>query len=205
MVCLVLLAVKRCWANIQYKLSFNEILMKKIPLYLLLAGIIISVLAPALSYSDVQYTFLKDCKDIVNNDNAAFSELSCPSIAGYQVSVTEQSPQFFNIILSKAGQSITSDFTFVSKDNPIAAGKAIEWHVNNNAPEFMIFRLSWGSNNEPFKMNEHLVVNLVTDKNICVLATIDVKKNKKSNQKARDLVAGKFKNMKNCPRSVLEF
>ena len=177
--------------------------MKKIPLYLLLIGIIISVLAPALSFSDVQHTFLKDCKDKVNNENAAFSEISCPTIADDQVSVTEQSPQYFNIMLSKSGQSLTSDFTLVSKDNPIEAGKDIEWHINNNIPEFMIFRLSWGSNNEPFKMKEHLVVNLVTDKNICVIATIDVKKNKKSNQKARDLISGKFKDMGSCPASVL--
>jgi len=178
--------------------------MKKTPIYFLLIGIIVSMLAPALSYSEVKYTFLKDCKDKVNNENAAFSEISCPTIAGYQVSITEQSPTFFNIILSKSGQSISSDFTIASKDNPIEAGKTIEWHINNNVLSFMIFRLSWGSNNEPFKMKEHLVVSLVTDKKICVVATIDVKKNNKSNQKARDLVAGKFSGLVSCPTSILE-
>ena len=178
--------------------------MKKIPVYLLLTVIVTFMLLPSLSYSEVEYTFLKNCKEKVKNENAAFSEMTCPSISGYKVSITSQSPQYFNIILSKSGRSLISDFTLVSNDNPIEAGKAIEWHINNNTPEFMIFRLSWGSNNAPFKMKEHLVVNLVTDKKICVLATIDVKKNKNSNQKARDLISGKFKGMKSCPDSILE-
>ncbi len=54
---------------------------------------------------------------------------------------------------------------------------AIEWHLVNNKPKYMIFRLSWGTENEPFKMRQYLVVNLMTDNDICPLATIDVKNN----------------------------
>ncbi len=70
---------------------------------------------------------------------------------------------------------------------PVEAGKAIEQYFFNNKPKYMIFRLSWSSEDAPFNMREHLVVNLITNKNICALATVDVKNNKNANQKARDL------------------
>lgn len=178
--------------------------MKYLLRYLLFIGISFSILASSLCQSEVQYTFLKECKETINNDNAAFSELSCPKIGDYKVSITEQSPQYFNIVLSKGDRNISSNFTAVTNENPVNAGKAIEWHITNNQPQYMIFRLSWGSTENPFKMKEHLVVNLVTEKDICVLATVDVKKNKKSNQKARDLISGKFKNSKSCPKSTLK-
>jgi len=153
--------------------------------------------------SKPQYTFLKDCKDNTNHDNAAFTELSCNPLSEYKVNITEQSPQYFNIILSKDDYKVSSDFTTVSNENPVEAGKAIEWHLVNNIPKYMIFRISWGTTEEPFNMRQYLVVNLVTDKEICALATVDVKNNKNANQKARDLIATKFKQTTSCPATVV--
>ncbi|VAW64380.1 hypothetical protein MNBD_GAMMA08-2845 [hydrothermal vent metagenome] len=163
------------------------------------------VINKAVSATEPQYTFLKNCKDITNHDNAAFTKLSCPSINGYQVRISEQGPQFFNIHLSKGELNINTDFTLVSKDMPVEAGKAIEWHFFNNKPKYMIFRLSWGREDAPFNMREHLVVNLITNKNICALATVDVKNNKNANQKARDLIVNKFQKTSSCPDVIAHF
>jgi len=153
--------------------------------------------------TEISYTFLKDCKDTVGNDNAAFTELSCPPVGDYKVNITAQSPQYFNIYLNKGDVKLSSDFTMVSHDNPIETGKAIEWHVVNQKPRYMIFRLSWGSEAEPFKMKEYLVVNLVTNTDICVLATVDVKNNKNANIKAQNLILEKFQLTDSCPKTIL--
>ena len=148
---------------------------------------VINKTGSASGATESQYTFLKNGKDITNHDNAAFTKLSCSSINGQQVRISEQGLQFFNIHLSKGELNINTDFTLVSKDMPVEAGKAIEQYFFNNKPKYMIFRLSWSSEDAPFNMREHLVVNLITNKNICALATVDVKNNKNANQKARDL------------------
>ncbi len=69
----------------------------------------------------------------------------------------------------------------------------------------MIFRLSWGTESEPFKMKQYLVLNLVTNKEICSLATVDVKTNKNANQKVRDLIKNKFLNTTSCPTEVVSY
>lgn len=148
---------------------------------------------------NIKYTFLKDCKDKVNNVNAAYSELVCPDVSGYQVEVSEQDPQYFNVLLIKDGKKISSDFTTVTHESPIEPGKAIEWHLYNNKPKFMIFRLSWGTEDNPFVMQQYLLISLVTDAQICVIDKVVVDKVKNANQVARDLIATKYQDMSACP------
>lgn len=155
--------------------------------------------------SDIRYTFIKECNESVENDNAAYSQLDCPDLGEYKVSITRQDPQYFNIILKKGNQETSSDFTAVSNEKPIEAGKAIEWHIQNNTPTHMIFRLSWGSDEQPFKMREYLLVNLVTSTDICVLATIDIKNNRNANEKARGLILKEFKDTRTCPEKIQIF
>ena len=155
--------------------------------------------------ANIRFTFLKDCKETIMNDNAAYSEQVCPDLGNYKVSISKQDPQFFNIILKQGAQTATSDFTVVSNEKPIKEGKAIEWHLQNNTPKYMIFRLSWGTDDEPFKMREYLVVNLVTTSEICALATIDIKNNRDANEKARNLLGKEFKNTQACPEKVQMF
>jgi len=159
----------------------------------------------AKQIEEPQYTFIKDCKDKINNDNAAFTELSCFPLGKYKVDITAQSPQFYNIHLTKGAEKISTDFTVVTNDNPVEAGKAIEWHLHNNEPKYMIFRLSWGTDAEPFKMKQHLVLNLITSKEICSLATVDVKKNKNANQKVRELMLNKFSKITDCPAEIARY
>lgn len=177
---------------------------------LLLSGLsVITIFSTASCYSNnqtvnestIKYTMLNDCKDTVNNVNAAYVELSCPEIAGYQVKITAQDPLYFNIILSKNSKETSTDFTTVSNDNPIEPGKAIEWHLYNNEPKFMIFRLSVGTEEKPFDMHQYLLINMVTDDQICVIDKVDVESVKNANQVARDLVANKYRDLTTCPRN----
>ena len=164
-----------------------------------------AVKKPDSTTADIRYTFLKDCKETILNDNAAFSEQNCPDLAAFKVSITKQDPQFFNIILKHKTQESSSDFTVVSNKKPIKEGKAIEWHLQDNVPKYMIFRLSWGTDDQPFKMREYLVVNLVTANDICALATIDIKNNRDANEKARNLLLKEFKNTQACPEKIQVF
>lgn len=146
----------------------------------------------------IKYTFIKDCKNKINNVNAAYSELSCPDVAGYHVEITEQEPQYFNVLLIKDGKKISSDFTSETNENPIETGKAIEWHLYDNKPKFMIFRLSWGTADNPFEMQQYLVLNLVTENEICVIDKVLVDNVKNANQAARDLISIKYKDISTC-------
>lgn len=152
-----------------------------------------------------RYTFLKDCQDKASNDNAAFSEKKCPDLGEWRVDVTEQAPQYFTVHLSQGASRISSDFTSVTKGAPIEWGRALEWHFQNNKPQYLIFRLSWGTEAAPFRMREYLVLSLITDKRMCVLASVDVKNNENANQKIRDVISDKFSRIRVCPSSVLAF
>lgn len=193
---------------------------KKLRVVIPTSIIVVAALSPTLCHSEITpskqaasanlkaeplYTFIKDCKDTSNNVNAAFTELSCSQLGKYKVDISAQSPQFFNIHLTKGSEKISTDFTVVTKDNPVEAGKAIEWHLHNNEPTHMIFRLSWGTDVEPFNMRQYLVLNLVTSKDICVLATADVKNNKNANQKIRDLMLNEFSEITTCPADIARY
>ena len=49
-----------------------------------------------------QYTHLKDCKELIENDNTAFSELLFPKIGTYDVLIKKQSPQYITISLNRS-------------------------------------------------------------------------------------------------------
>lgn len=152
-----------------------------------------------------QYTHLKDCKELIENDNAAFSELLCPRIGAYDVLIKIQSPQYITISLNTSGRTVSTNFNPVTKELPIEYGKAIEWHLENKEPKYMIFRLAWGTASEPFVMTERLVINLVSTDKICPLATITTKTSKNANQMARDLLGSELSKINNCPKTVLEY
>lgn len=152
-----------------------------------------------------QYTHLKDCKEQIENDNAAFSELLCPKIGSYSILIKKQSPQFITISLINAGRTLETNFNPVTKELPIEHGKSIEWHLENKEPKYMIFRLAWGTPSEPFVMAEHLVINLVSNDKICPLATINTRAVKKANQMARDLLASELSKVTSCPKSIPEY
>ncbi len=156
-----------------------------------------------LLLSNPHYTFIKDCKDTGAHENAAFTRLHCTSIGGYQVIITKQSPLYFNIFLIKDKIKVGTDFTIVSHERPIEVGKAIEWHFMNNKPKYMIVRLSWGPKSNPFEMRQYLIVNLISNNKICALATISVSNNKNANQKARNLIIGRFQKIVNCPTKMV--
>ena len=149
------------------------------------------------------YTFLKDCTATTNHDNAAFNELTCPSIKGYKIKITEHPPQFFNIHIKKGTTEAITDFIAVTNENPLKAGKAIEWHFEDDKPRFMIFRLSWGSEVSPFEMREHLVLNYIDKSDICSIATVEVNNNN-ANYKVRELMLKQFSEIKACPDTILK-
>ncbi len=179
---------------------------------LLPIGITIVALSSTCYSSDNQestqlapiYTFIKDCKDTTDNDYAAFTELTCAPIKGFNIEITHQPPQFFNIHLIKDSTELSTDFIAVTNENPLEPGKAIEWHVENDQPRFMIFRLSWGTEESPLDMREYLVLNYVNKTDICSIATVNVKTNKNANQKVRDMMLEKFQEIKSCPETILK-
>lgn len=153
----------------------------------------------------IQYTYLKDCKEQIENDNAAFSELLCPKIGSYDVLIKKQSPQFITISLNAPGKSLATNFDPLTQDLPIEHGSAIEWRLVNKQPKYMIFRLAWGTASAPFIMTERLVINLVGNDRICPLVSIDTKAIKNANQMARDLLKAKLSTIDICPKSVLKY
>ena len=169
------------------------------------SALLLSLAAPCISGertvdgADIEYTFLKECKDIVNNADAAYGEFVCGDVAGYQVKVSEQNPIYFNVLLLKDNKKISSDFAVVTNDNPVEPGHAIEWHLYDNKPKFMIFRLSWGTKDKPFEMKQYLVVNLVTENRICVIDKVVVDEVNDANEVARELIAEKYRGILACP------
>lgn len=155
----------------------------------------------------IQYTYIKDCKEKIENENAAFSELLCPRIGSYDVVIKSVGMEFMSIILQGNGKSLATDSDDLTKDLPITPGqmKVIEWHSENNKPKYMIFRLAWGTATKPFVMTERLVINLVSSDKICPLATINTKAVKNANQMARDLLGSELSKITTCPKSILEY
>lgn len=153
---------------------------------------------------EIVYTPLQKCVETVENANAAFSELKCPDVGSYELTVTQQSPVYFTVHLQKQGRKLSTEFESITGELPLEPGKTLEWHLVNDEPQFLIFRLAWGTEAAPFKMSEHLVVSYVGQKEICALASIDAKKNRDANQKARDLVSETFSSVRSCPQKILQ-
>ena len=177
--------------------------IKSVPLILLL---IVSCNSSGSSIDEaIQYTHIKDCKERIENDNAAFSELLCPKIGSYDVLIKRQSPQFITISLNAAGKSLATNFDPLTQGLPIEHGSAIEWRLVNKQPKYMIFRLAWGTASAPFVMTERLLVNLVSNDRICPLASVDTKAIKNANQMARDLLRTDLAKIDACPKAVLKY
>ena len=151
---------------------------------------------------DIAFTTLSECTEAVENPNDAASVLVCPPQRDMPVKVTTIGPDYFYIELVDKSSSLVSDFSKLSDELPLAPGKVIEWHLNKNKPKFMVFRISWGTKAEPFKMAEYLTVHLVTNQTICPLATINVRANKNANHIARELISGALANAEKCPESI---
>lgn len=151
------------------------------------------------------YTRIDSCEETVQNDNAAFSILDCGKVGGRDLHITIQSPNIFTVRLKNGGSEAMSEFEELSGDLPLETGPAIEWYSDNHQPRFMVFRVSWGTDDGPFQMDERLVISYVTKDRICPLATVGVKSNKNANEKTRELIYDKFLSTSECPKTVLSF
>ncbi|MBI3561135.1 MAG: hypothetical protein HY080_05395 [Gammaproteobacteria bacterium] len=154
---------------------------------------------------DIQYTHLRDCKERIENVNAAFSELVCPKIGAYDVIIKKQSPQFITIVLNADHHEIASNFVLLTNELPIEYGKTIEWHLKNKSPKYLVFRLAWGTEAKPFEMVERLVINLVSKDKICPIAMVNTKTVKNANQKIRDLLETELSTISSCPTSIQSY
>ena len=81
------------------------------------------------SPTSITYTTIGACVEQVENDNAAFSRLQCPSVAGFALNITQQSPQYFTVLLNNNGAVAASELATYSHELPMEPGQAIEWHV----------------------------------------------------------------------------
>ncbi len=149
----------------------------------------------------IHYTHLKDCAETVANDNAAVSILDCPKVGSYDLRTTHQSPTFFTVHLKRGEEELTTDFPALSGELPLEPGKVLEWHLVQGEPRFLIFRLGWGTEAEPAAVNQYLVLSYVAKDVVCPLATVDAKQ-ANANQKARDLLAGRYASVAACPAAV---
>ena len=155
-----------------------------------------SIAAP----TSITYTKIADCTEQIENENAAFSESKCNSIGPYALNITQQSPLYFNIILSRDGKSITSELDTFSQEEPMEPGKAIEWHVTGETPKFMIFRIFVLQENST--SHEQLTISLVTEDRICPIASVNVNGTPKANEKVRSLISERYQNLAACPAEI---
>jgi hypothetical protein len=151
---------------------------------------------------EIVYTPISQCKEQVDNPNAAFSKLACKNVGKASLSIDIQSPQFFTLNLTQQGTTIHSEWDLLTKEGPMEAGKTLEWHVEGGVPKFLIFRLSYQTDYSAPKQ-EVLTVNWVSKERMCILATVNALKNPTANQQARELIEQKFKNITECPKQWL--
>lgn len=149
--------------------------------------------------TDVQisYTQLRECKETVQNDNVAYSELKCPSLGKYEVRVNQVGAEYFGISLAQEADKISTEFEAFLGLRPV--GQAIEWHSRAGKPAYMVFRISF---EEAGASKEVLTLNLVTNKTFCPLASVSTSKNPKANQQVRNLINGQFAQTSTCPASI---
>jgi len=150
----------------------------------------------------IVYTKIADCKETVENENAAFSVLDCGKVGASSVTISQQSPIYFTVQLESGVKKRMTDFESLSGELPLEPGAALEWHLYDGAPRFLIFRLGWGTEQDPHAFRQRLVLNYVADDAICPVATVDVKNNPDANQKARDLLVEKYSSLKMCPTTM---
>jgi hypothetical protein len=181
--------------------------MKLSPVKTVMMCSIVSLMAcqtqAAPQATTIVYSTVGDCKETIKNDNAAFSELHCKPVGAYQVDIKQQSPQYFTVTVGANGKSASSELETITKELPMEPGKVIEWHLSGTELKYMIFRIKTQTDGGSTK--EFLTVNLITEKRICPIASIDVSKNSNANQKARDLLTEKFSAIKECPADVIQF
>ena len=175
--------------------------MKFKPLHFFSRTVFVFLLACQSQAATISYSTISECKEQVDNDNAAFSELHCKPVGTYQLDIKQQSPQYFTITLSTDGKSASSELESITQELPMEPGKVIEWHSNGKQPKFMVFRLK--AEVEGSAMAEYLTLSLVTPTRICPLASIATAKNPNANQKARDLIAEKFSAVSDCPAEII--
>lgn len=155
-----------------------------------------SVAAP----TSITYTKIESCIEQIENENAAFSELQCSNIGEYSLNITQQSPLYFNVILSHKGKTASSELDTFSYELPIEPGKAIEWHLTEGTPRFMIFRIFVQEENQI--INEQLTLSLVADERICPVVSVSIKNNPNANEIIRSLISAKYKDIKSCPSDI---
>lgn len=172
-------------------------------LRILVAAVPLMLLTAATSPTSIQYSKLADCTEQQSNDNAAVSELSCQPVGRYPLHIRQQSPQYFSIELTANGQRLRSELEAFSQELPMEPGKTLEWHLNQQQPKFLIFRLK--VQHSPQRLTEYLTLNLVTDSRICPLARIETAKNRQANQLARDLLSTQFAQVTACPAEFKSF
>ena len=149
----------------------------------------------------VVYTKISDCVEQVKNDNAAFSHLKCKGVGTHALNITVQEPVYFTLGLKKGTVEALSEFEEISGELPLETGPVIEWHLRGDNPRFMIYRVSWGTD-DPFTMKEYLVLSYVAGTRICPLAKVDMTENKHANEKVRELLNSKFLSVKSCPKII---
>jgi hypothetical protein len=181
--------------------------MKLNPVKTLMMCSIVNLMAcqtqAAPQVATIVYSTVSDCKETIQNDNAAYSELRCKPIGAYQLDIKQQSPQYFTISVGANGKTASSELETVTKELPMEPGKVIEWHLIGTELKYMIFRIKAQTGGTTMK--ELLTVSLVTEKRICPIASIEVTKNPNANKKARDLLTENFAALKECPAEVLQF
>ena len=150
----------------------------------------------------ISYTHLKECSETISNENAAYSNLKCPNVGPYNLTIGIQQPLYFTINLKHEGKSLNSEFEILSNEHPLETKSVIEWHLIDGQPRFMIFRLGWETEDQPFKSIERLIASYVTDQQICPLATFDTQKNKNADSMARQFIESNLTTIKTGPKKV---
>ncbi|MCP4489127.1 MAG: hypothetical protein GY820_17715 [Gammaproteobacteria bacterium] len=145
---------------------------------------------------------MSECIDNIENENAAFSNLKCNKIGSYELNITVQEPIYFTISLKKGTLEIHSEFEELSGELPLETGPTIEWHLSNEEPRFMVYRVSWGTDETPFTMTEYLTINYVAHDRICPIAKVNAKGQEKANERVRELINNRFSSLKACTRTV---
>jgi len=169
------------------------------------ALMLLSITTACKSKEGILYTRISECIDNIENKNAAFSNLKCNKIGSYELNITVQEPVYFTVELKKSTLEVRSEFEELSGELPLETGPKIEWHLSNGEPRFMVYSVSWGTEEAPFTMTEYLTINYVAHDRICPIAKVNMKDQEKANEKVRELIGNRFSSLKACTRTVETF
>jgi hypothetical protein len=184
-----------CRGYLLRSISFSTLF----PATLLMVGCINNVYSQS---EKIIYTHIKHCVEQVDNDDAAFSNLRCKEVDGYNVHIRSQSPQYYIIQIVGNGIDASSALDTYTHEKPMAPGNAIEWHFVGSIPKFMVFRMRTESSEGETK--ELLTLNLVQADRICPVASIDARRVKNANARAHELIASTFSEIQTCPEKIME-